>query len=25
MIGWKMLAREDNVYWRLPEDQWEAA
>lgn len=25
MIGWKMLAREDNIYWRLPEDQWEAA
>jgi hypothetical protein len=25
MIGWKMLAREENIYWRLPEEQWEAA
>ena len=25
MVGYRMLAREDNVYWRLPEDQWEAA
>jgi len=24
MIGWRMLARENNVYWRLPEESWEA-
>ena len=25
MIGWRMLARENSVYWRLPEDEWLAA
>lgn len=25
MIGWKMLARENNIYWRLPEAGWEQA
>ncbi len=24
MIGWRMLARESGVYWRLPEDEWES-
>jgi hypothetical protein len=23
MIGWRMLARERGIYWRLPQDQWE--
>ena len=22
MIGYRMMARENNVYWRLPEDEW---
>ena len=25
MVGWKMLAREDGTYWRLPQDGWEQA
>ena len=25
MVGWRMLAREAGVYWRLPMQQWEAA
>jgi hypothetical protein len=24
MIGWRMLAREGGVYWRLPEAEWES-
>jgi hypothetical protein len=22
MIGYRMMARENNIYWRLPEDEW---
>jgi hypothetical protein len=25
MIGWRMLARESGIYWRLPMEQWIAA
>ncbi len=25
MIGWRMMARQDGIYWRLPEADWLAA
>jgi DNA-binding transcriptional ArsR family regulator len=25
MVGWRMLARENGVYWRLPKEGWQAA
>jgi DNA-binding transcriptional ArsR family regulator len=25
MIGWRMMAREGGVYWRMPEEGWETA
>jgi hypothetical protein len=25
MVGWRMLTRENGIYWRLPKDGWQAA